>query len=47
MDELAAYLERRIAEIEVKLKGAVNDLGSLKEEHALIIAKITKERRKF
>jgi hypothetical protein len=47
MDELAAYLERRIAEIDVKLKGAVNDLGSLKEEHALMIAKITKERRKF
>ncbi len=45
--ELAAFLERRINEIEIKLKGAQTDLESLKEEHSLMVAKVAKERKKF
>jgi hypothetical protein len=40
-------LEKRIAEIESKLKAAETDLEGLKEEHSLMVAKVTKERRKF
>jgi hypothetical protein len=40
-------LERRISEIEVKLKAAQSDLEGLKEEHAIMVAKVLKERRKF
>lgn len=46
-DELTQYLQQRIADIEGKLKAAVSDLESLREEHALMVAKVTKERRKF
>ena len=41
------FLEKRIGEIELKLKAAQSDLEGLKEEHALMIAKVSKERRKF
>lgn len=40
-------MERRISEIEAKLKAAQSDLEGLKEEHALMISKVVKERRKF
>lgn len=46
-DELAIFLERRISEIEAKLKAAQSDLEGLREEHALMISKVVKERRKF
>lgn len=46
-DELANFLEKRIGEIEVKLRAALGDLEGLQEEHALMIAKVAKERRKF
>ena len=45
--ELASFLERRINEIDLKLRGALSDLESLKEEHGLMVAKVAKERRKF
>jgi hypothetical protein len=31
----------------VKLRAAQSDLESLREEHALMVAKVAKERRKF
>jgi len=46
-DELTHFLQQRIADIEGKLKAAVSDLESLREEHALMVAKVTRERRKF
>jgi hypothetical protein len=46
-DELAAFLERRISEIDIKLRAAQSDLESLREEHALMVAKVSRERRKF
>lgn len=45
--ELAAFLEKRTAEIDGKLKAAQSDLEGLKEEHALMVAKVARERRKF
>lgn len=45
--ELASYLEKRTSEIDVKLRAAQSDLESLREEHALMVAKVAKERRKF
>ncbi len=45
--ELAGFLERRINEIDLKLRGALSDLESLKDEHSLMVAKVAKERRKF
>ena len=44
---MAAFLEKRTSEIDVKLRAAEGDLESLKEEHALMVAKVAKERRKF
>ncbi len=45
--ELAAFLEKRTAEIDGKLKAAQSDLEGLQEEHALMVAKVARERRKF
>ena len=46
-DDLTQFLEQRISEIEIKLKGAQSDLEALREEHVIMVAKVTKERRKF
>ena len=44
---MAGFLERRINEIDLKLRGAQSDLESLRDEHAVMVAKVAKERRKF